>query len=44
MQKIWNQIVNALKPKNAVEIYLSKATDHFDLERRIVFLSRRGIL
>jgi hypothetical protein len=44
MQKIWKQIVNILKPKNDVELYLSKATDHFDLERRIVFLSRKGIL
>jgi hypothetical protein len=44
MQKIWKQIVKSLTPKKDVEIYLAKATDHFDLERRIVFLNRKGIL
>jgi hypothetical protein len=44
MQKIWKQIVKVLTPKTDVDLYLSKATDHFDLERRIIFLSRKGIL
>lgn len=44
MQKIWKQIVRTLKPKSDAEVYLSKAKDHFDLERRIIFLNRKGIL
>lgn len=44
MQKIWKQIVKVLTPKTDVDFYLSKATDLSDLERRIIFLSRRGIL
>jgi len=44
MQKIWNQIVKSLTPRTDIDLYLSEATDYFDLERRIIFLNRKGIL
>ena len=36
-------IKNLLTPKDPIEVYLSQATDHVDLENRIKELKYKGI-